>query len=89
MRVGEDRRLQLLDDSAMELRDAVWSVDNENLARIQEEDGLAVVHAKAVGTVRVSAALGPDTRYRKIQIWPAFQPIPAELTSWGVHSIGR
>src|SRR5205809_7457700 len=48
---GADRLLQVLDDSAQELRGAEWSVDDSALADIREEDGRAVVHAKAAGTV--------------------------------------
>lgn len=89
IKVGDDRRLQLLDDLAQELHGAVWSVDDESLAEIREGDGRAVVHAKAVGTVRVSASMGPETRYRKIQIWPEFQPLPVGTTNWAGHPIGR
>ncbi len=50
--------LQLLDDSAQERDGATWAVDNPDLAEIQKEDGLIVLHAKAVGTVVVTAMLG-------------------------------
>jgi outer membrane protein assembly factor BamB len=89
IQVGESRRLQLLDDQAQELSGAVWSVDDTGLADIQEEDGRAVLHAKAVGTVRVSAALGQETRLREIRIWPALQSLPAGATKWSLHDIGR
>jgi len=87
---GDDRSLQLLDDSAQELRGATWSVDDTNLAEIQEEeDGRVVVHAKAIGTVRVSAAFNGQIRFRDIRIWPPLQPIPPGTTTWSVHPIGR
>lgn len=89
IQVGESRRLQVLDDLAQELPGAIWSVGDSDLAEIQEEDGRAVLHAKAAGTVRVSAALGQGTRLREIRIWPALQPLPVGLTKWSVHDIGR
>ena len=84
-----ERPLQVLDDSAQELRGARWSVDNTSLAEIKEENGRATVHAKAAGTIRVSAVLGGQTRVRDIQIWPADQPLPQGTTTWGMHPIGR
>ena len=89
IQVGESRRLQVLDDQAQELPGAIWSVDDSDLADLQEEGGLAVLHAKAAGTVRVRAALGQGTRLREICIWPALQPLPAGVTKWSVHDIGR
>jgi len=89
IKVGEDRRLQLLNDLAQELHDAVWSIDDFSLAEIREEDGRAVMHAKAVGTVRVSATLGQQTRSTEIKIWPEPEPLPAGTTNWAVHPIGR
>lgn len=85
---GADRRLQLLDDSAQELHDAAWSVSDPDLAEIEEVGGRAVVHAKAVGTVRVSATLGQQTRFRDIKIWPKSESMPAGTTKWGIHPIG-
>jgi outer membrane protein assembly factor BamB len=87
--VDSERPLQVLDDRAQELHGAVWSVDNPDLAEIQEVDGRAVLHSKAVGTVRVSASLGNETRYRDIMIWPETQPLPAGTTNWGTDPIGR
>jgi len=55
IQVGDDRPLQLLDNSAQELNDATWSVDDPDLATIQEQDGREVLHATKVGTVVVSA----------------------------------
>jgi outer membrane protein assembly factor BamB len=89
VQAGTDRRLQLLDDSAQELHDAAWSVSDPELADIQEIDGRMVVHSKAVGTVRVSATLGQQTRFRDIKIWPASEPMPVGTTNWGIHPIGR
>jgi len=89
VQVGTDRRLQLLDDSAQELHDAVWSVNDSALAEIEEMDGRVVVHTEAVGTVRVSATLGQQTRFRDIKIWPESKPMPAGTTNWGIHPIGR
>jgi hypothetical protein len=89
VQAGSDRRLQVLDDSAGELRDVLWSVSDTDLAEIEEIDGRAVVHAKAVGTVRVSATLGRQTRFRDIKIWPESEPLPAGTTQWGIHPIGR
>jgi outer membrane protein assembly factor BamB len=89
IQVGEDRPLQLLDDLAQELHGAKWSVDDPALAEIQEEDGRVVVHAKAAGTVRVSAALGGEIRFREIKIWSPDRPAPPGTTNWGTHPIGR
>ena len=89
IRVGEDRRLQLLDDLAQELHDASWSVDDSGLAELREEDGRAVMHAKAVGTVRVNAVLGQQTRSMEVRIWPDSVPLPTGTEKWGVHPIGR
>jgi hypothetical protein len=89
IQVGEMRALQVLDDHAQELHGALWSVDRADLAAIREEDGRAVLAAKAAGTVRVSASLGGDTRTAEIHIWPEDQPIPAGTTTWGTHPIGR
>lgn len=89
IQVGTDRRLQLLDDSGQELDDAVWSVSDPELAEIHGVDGRAVVHAKAVGTVRVSATTGQQTRFRDIKIWPETEPMPVGTTKWGIHPIGR
>jgi len=89
IQMGADRPLQLLDDNAQELHGAQWSVDNPDLADIQEEDGLAVLHAKAVGTVRVSATLNGEMRFRDIKIWSALRPVPPGTTNWGTDPIGR
>jgi outer membrane protein assembly factor BamB len=89
VQVGEERSLQVLDDAAQELRGAVWTVDNPDRAEVQEEAGRVVIHAKSEGTVLVSAALGGETRFREIKIWPADKPIPQGTTKWGTHPIGR
>ena len=36
IQVDEDRRLQLLDDSAQELHDAVWSVSDRSLPKFRK-----------------------------------------------------
>jgi hypothetical protein len=87
--VDSDRALQVLDDAAQELHGAVWSVDDSNVAEIQEENGRAVVHAKAVGKVRVSASIGNQIRYRDITIWPEMPRLPVGTTNWSMHPIGR
>jgi hypothetical protein len=46
IQLGDDRALQLLDDSAQELKGATWSIDNPDLAEIRVEDGLTVVHPR-------------------------------------------
>ncbi len=89
IQMGTDRPLQLLDDSAQELDKAAWAVDNPDLAEIQIEDGITVLHPKAVGTVVVTATLGEETRTRTIKIWSALRPIPPGSTNWGLHPIGR
>ena len=89
IQTGEDRVLQLLDDSAQELHGAMWSVDDPEKAEIQEEDGRAVLHAKAPGLVRVSAALAGEMRFREINIWPVDEPLPPGTSKWGTEPIGR
>jgi outer membrane protein assembly factor BamB len=89
IQVGEDRRLQLLDDLAQELHDATWSVDYPNFAELREQGGHIVLHALAEGTVRISATIGQQTRYREIRIWSDFENLPGGTTHWGVHPIGR
>lgn len=89
IQVGDDRVLQLLDDSAQELHGAQWSIDNSSLAEIREEDGRAVVHATAPGNLTVSALLHGQTRILPIRIWPADEPLAPGITAWGTHEIGR
>src|SRR4029077_11632467 len=89
IQMGSDRPLQLLDDSAQELDGATWAVDNPDLGEIRKEDGLTVLHPKAVGTVLVTATLGEETRTREIKIWSPLRPLPPGTTNWGVHPIGR
>jgi hypothetical protein len=72
IQMENDRTLQLLDDSAQELHDAVWSVDDAALATIREEDGRAVLHATAVGTVIVSASWHGEIRTREIRFGRLF-----------------
>jgi hypothetical protein len=86
---GDDRPLQLLDDLGQELHGAEWSVDEPSRAEIQEEDGRAVLHAKAAGTVRVTAVIGLDKRFREIEIWSSAQPLPTGTPTWQMHPIGR
>jgi outer membrane protein assembly factor BamB len=90
IQVGDDRSLQLLDDLAQEITNGLWSIDPSDLGDIEPgEHGRAVVHAKAIGTVRVTATVGMETRFRDIVIWPAENPIPPGTTNWGVRPIGR
>ncbi len=89
IQMGADRPLQVLDDSAQELHGAQWSVDNPDLAELQEHDGLMVLHAKGVGTVRVSATINGEMKFCEIKIWSALRPLPLGTTNWGLHPIGR
>ena len=89
IQVGQDRRLQLLDDSAQELHETVWSIDDFTLAEVREADGRAVLHAKGIGIVRVSATVGDQTKSSEIRIWPEAEPLPPGTTNWAVHPIGR
>jgi outer membrane protein assembly factor BamB len=88
IQVGEDRPLQLLDDSAQELHDATWSIDNPDLATIEEEEGRAVVHPSAVGTVVVTATWRGETRTREVKIWSPLRPLPAGTNRWSTHDFG-
>src|ERR1035438_5229091 len=89
IQAGDDRLLQLLDESAQEIHGAEWSVDDSAVADVREENGRAVVHAKAPGTVRIRATLHGEKRFREIKIWPQDQPMPMGTTTWGTHPIGR
>jgi outer membrane protein assembly factor BamB len=89
VQVGADRQLQLLDDSAQELHGAEWSVDDPAMADIRNENGRAVVHAKATGTVKITATLNRERRFREIKIWPENDKLPPGTTNWGTHPIGR
>src|SRR5438309_9200988 len=52
IRAGEDRALQALDDEAQELHNAVWMLDDHNLADLEEDEaGRVVIHSKGAGTV--------------------------------------
>lgn len=89
IQVGDDRPLQLLDDAAQEIQGAEWSVDAPDRAEVTQENGRAVVHAKAWGTVRVTATRGLEKRFRDIEIWPSDQPLRPGTSGWGMHPIGR
>ncbi len=89
IQVGDDRPLQLLDDSAQELHGAVWSVDNAKLGDLQEIDGREVLHAKATGTVRVTAILGTQVRFREIKIWSDATPMPEGTVKWSMPDLGH
>jgi outer membrane protein assembly factor BamB len=89
MQAGDNRVLQLLDDSAYEIHGAEWYVDDPKLADVREEDGRAVVHAKAAGTIRITAILRGEKRTRDIKVWPADQELPPGTSTWGTHPIGR
>jgi len=89
VRVGENRRLQLLDDSAAELSDATWTIDNPDFADITADASGVVLHPKAAGTVKVSAALNGEKRFSEVTIWPAGATLPEGTTHWSVHQIGR
>jgi hypothetical protein len=89
VQIAQDRSLQALNDSAQELQGAKWAIDDPNLAEIREVAGRAVVHPKATGTIRVSATLGGEIRYREIEIWPADQPMQLGTTTWETHGLGR
>jgi outer membrane protein assembly factor BamB len=86
---GEDRRLQLLNDSAQEIRGAEWSVDHPELADLTEENGRETIRTKAAGLVTVTATVNFEKRSREIKIWPADQPMPVGISHWGSHSLGR
>lgn len=86
---GEDRRLQLLDDSAQEIRGAEWSIDRPELGDLTEENGREIIHTKAAGLLKVTATVNFEKRTREIKIWPGDQPLPAGTTHWGSHSLGR
>jgi outer membrane protein assembly factor BamB len=90
IRVGDDRPLQLLDANAQELFGANWSVDNPDLAEIEStEDGRVVLHAKAIGPVRVDAFLNGEMKSESMNIWSGVEGPPLGATNWGVDDIGR
>lgn len=85
--LGEARRLQILDDSARQLNDATWSVDDSSVVVLERTQTGAIVHALSAGVVRVSATIGHETRYADIRIWPG--DLPAGTTKWGIDPIGK
>lgn len=85
--IGEDRVLQILDQTAQELRGATWSIDSPDKAQLREEDGREVLHAKAAGTVTVYAALNGEQHSLEIRVWPT--ALPQGTTQWGMDPIGR
>jgi outer membrane protein assembly factor BamB len=89
IQVNADRTLQVLDDNAQEPGDVKWFADKSALAEIHEDGGRAILHAKAPGTLRVTAMRNGESRFREVVIWPADQEIPQGITTWGMHPIGR
>ena len=89
IQVGDERQLQLLDESAQELHTREWSVDDSAMADIRVEDGRAVVKAKSTGTVRVYATLNGERKFREIKILTDLDVLPPGTTRWGSHPIGR
>lgn len=87
--VGSERRLQALDSIAQEQHGLIWAVDDPELAEIYENNGIAVLTAKAVGTVRVTASLGGETHSLDVKIWPLMLRLPGGTTNWGTGPIGR
>lgn len=85
IQVGDDRPLQLLDESAQELNDATWSIDNPDLATLEEQEGREVLHATKVGTLVVSAFWHGETRTREIKIWSSVRPLPTGTNKWSTH----
>jgi outer membrane protein assembly factor BamB len=89
IRVGEERSLQLLDDSAQELSGAEWFLDHPEIADLREQEGREILHANAPGVVIVTAVWAAETRTREIHIWPAEKPQPQGTIRWSTHDIGR
>lgn len=89
IQVEEDRPLQALDDNAQELSGVKWFIDNSTLANVKENGNRAILHAKAPGTVRVTAMHDGASQFEEVVIWPLDQQIPQGETHWGMHPIGR
>lgn len=89
IQVGENRRLQVLDESANELHGATWSVNHPDLAEIIENDGSVTLHPKRAGTVRVTVTLEGEVKSADITIWPGEGRLPEGTTHWSVHPLGR
>src|SRR5689334_8412223 len=62
IQVGDRRTLQVLDDIASEVHGARWSVDDANIAHIQETSEGAVIEAKGTGVLQVTASIGSEKR---------------------------
>jgi outer membrane protein assembly factor BamB len=86
---GDDRTLQVLDDSAQELSGAQWFINNPGLADLREENGRLILHSKNPGTVIVTAVLHGERRTRDVVIWPADKTRPLGTVTWSGHPIGR
>ena len=89
VQVGEDRPLQLLNDTAEELKGAEWSVDNSKLGDLEEINGHQVLHSRAVGTLHVTAILQGQVRSREIKIWPADHSLPEGIAKWSMQDLGH
>lgn len=87
--LGDERTLQVLDDSAQELSGVEWSVNDPTLAMVSEQGGRFILRATKPGTVRVTAVLKGEQQYLDIPIWANRSFIPAGSTNWGMHPIGR
>jgi len=87
VQVGEDRPLQLLNDTAQELKGAEWSVDDSKLGELEEIDSHQVLHTKAIGTLHVTAILQGQVRSREIKIWPADQRLPEGIAKWSMQDL--
>jgi hypothetical protein len=61
IRVGEDRRLQLLDELAQELHDAAWYIDDSALAELRDPTGVIGVLIAESNSPALGQRAGPNT----------------------------
>jgi hypothetical protein len=85
--VGEQRPLELLDDSGHRIEGATWAVDNPTLATVSEDNGRAIVSAMGAGTVTVTAIRDGEIRRREVTVWA--DNLPIGTVKWSVKPIGR
>src|SRR5258708_15591905 len=78
--VGDERTLQVLDDSAQEIPHVEWFINDPSLATVNEQDGRLTLRAIKPGTVRVTAVVNGERRSLDVPIWTDPSQIPPGST---------
>lgn len=87
MYVGEDQPFQILDENAVEVKGAVWSIDSSEIAELQVDSPSPVLRANAPGTVHITAVLDGHMEQEEIHVW---QPgsLAQGSTKWSIKPLG-